>query len=172
MQHLNAQLPADKRSTYASSPLKPTGSLPAYWAASSKHPITPPPGMPLLARAPHRLQNGHAADARPRRHHRSMHNDIYVVGFKLVLHYYLGCCIPLCSAPAMVVTMKASMSLSAQLNPQCSIGGKSILSMRVGRNCCDASAAIAVIPLLLMCSGQQAPDTFAMMCTGGTPEFP
>lgn len=73
VKHLNAQLPADKRSTFDS-----WGSLStSIRAVPAGRPITPPPGMPPLARVPHRVQHGHNSDGRTRRNQRVVHNDLY-----------------------------------------------------------------------------------------------
>ena len=75
MQHLNAQLPADKRSTFDS-----WDSLSSsIRAVPAGRPITPPPGMPPLARVPLRVQQGHNSDGRTRRNQRVVHNDLYTV---------------------------------------------------------------------------------------------
>lgn len=80
MQHLNAQLPADKRSTFDS-----WGSLStSIRAVPAGRPITPPPGMPPLARVPHRVQHGHNSDGRTRRNQRVVHNDLYTVSSMLM----------------------------------------------------------------------------------------
>lgn len=80
MQHLNAQLPADKRSTFDS-----WDSLSSsIRAVPARQVITPPPGMPPLARVSHQMQHGHSSDARTRRNQRVVRNDLYTVSSTMI----------------------------------------------------------------------------------------